>query len=274
MTKNKYIQFFLFVFLALAFQSCVSNKNYMLFQQTSKAQIDSSGGVYKIDNPTYQLQVGDILMVNVQAEDDKVSKIFSPAPSGSNPNMGGGSQGGSMLYLSGYTLDKEGFIELPFIGKVNLLGKTIPQAREIVKIELNKYFKIYFLFLQLSEIRFSALGELGRPGKYSILQSQLNIYEAIAFCGDLKPMSNRKKVVLIRQYPEGVKIHHIDLTDANTLKSPFYMIHSNDIIYVEPVKSRVIGNAYDVQTTLSLIAPILNTFLLVVNTYLIINSLK
>jgi polysaccharide export outer membrane protein len=256
-----------FLFIA----SCINNKKYVYLQNNSHL-VDSTSDFIRVNKPNYHLQVNDILAINIASEDETVTKIFN-STLGASPNvpmMNGGS--GGMMYYTGYTINDSGNISLPIIGSINLLGKTLQEANIAVRTELNKYFKNYHLVVQFAEFRYSVLGEVVRPGKYAFMQSQVTILEAIAHVGDLTPLANRNKISIIRQYPEGLKIHQVNLLDVHLLESPYYFLKPNDLIYVEPLKMRELGNLSNASNTLTTIATVASTFLLVLNTYIIFKS--
>jgi polysaccharide export outer membrane protein len=272
---NCKVKLSLSVYIALCLlllSSCLSNKKYVYLQNISTNKVDSTSDFIKINKPNYRLQVNDILTINIASEDESISKLFNPAPTtfGINNIIPGGV--GGMMYYTGVGVNDSGNIILPVIGSVNVLGKTMQETYNLLRIELNKYFKNYHLIVQFSEFRFSVLGEVARPGKYSLLQSQVNILEVLAHSGDLTPLANRLKVSIIRQYPEGLKIHQVNLTDQRLLESPYYFLKPNDVIYVEPIKMRELGNFTNATSTLTTIATVASTFLLVLNTYIIFKS--
>ena len=268
--KSK-ILLFLSVIL-LFFASCISNKKYVYLQSVSTHKVDSTSDYIKVNRPNYRLQANDILSINIASEDESIAKIFNSSPStGPNMSMTSGGAGG-MMYYTGYGINDSGNITLPVIGKVHLLGNTLQEANSIIRLELNKYFKNYHLTIQFAEFRYSVLGEVLKPGKYSFMQSQVNILEALAYVGDLTPLGNRTKISIIRQYPEGIKIHQVNLLDVNLLSSPYYYLKPNDVIYVEPLKMREWGNLSSASNTLTTIATVASTFLLVLNTYIIFKS--
>ena len=86
----------------------------------------------------------------------------------------------------------------------------------------------------------------------------MNIFEAIANVGEITVTGDKKDVLIIRQYPQGQKIHHLDLTDINVMKSPYYFLQPNDIIYVKPLKQKSIGTGRTAVETLSTIATVLS----------------
>jgi len=249
--------------------SCVSNKKYILFQNAKTSSTsDTTKSNYQLDRTIYKLQVNDILYISLSSTDQNVTQAFSHPSTGQMMQIQGGL--GNLFYLSGYTLDQYGSIDLPVIGKFSLVGLTILEAKLKIENELSKYFKTFHLVVKLSEMPFTILGEVERPGRYSGLVNQITIAEAIGVAGDLTPIANRKNVSLIRQTPEGVKIFKLDITQANILNSPNYILRPNDVIYVEPLKSRTIGDFSSFRNSLSTITPILTTLILALNTYIII----
>ena len=208
-------------------------------------------------------------------EDEKMNMLFNPLM-GNNMNMQMMSQGGfgTPFYLMGYSIDNEGNLALPYIGKVKLLGKSVEEAKTILYTEGSKFFKNFFLQVKLAEFRFSILGAVNRPGQYFFMVNHLNIFEAIAMAGDVYDIAKKTDLTLIREENGETKTIPIDLTDVNLIKSKYYFIQPNDIIYVQPVKSRSLGNFSNFQTSINAALPLLSTFLMVLNTYIILNNLK
>jgi polysaccharide export outer membrane protein len=251
--------------------SCVANKKYILIQNAkTNSTSDSSKSSYRLDRTVYKLQVNDILYVSVASTDDNVSKAFSHSV-GSQQMMQVQGGIGNMMYLTGYSLNINGDINLPIIGNLNLSGLTVPEAQDKIDLELKKYFKVYHLVVKLAEMPFTFIGEVVHAGRFSGMINQVTLFEALALAGDFTPIANRKNVTIIRQNPEGVKIYKVDFTQADLINSPYFVLRPNDVIYVEPLKSRSIGNFSSFQNSLNTITPLLTTLVLAINTYLIIN---
>jgi polysaccharide export outer membrane protein len=96
--------------------------------------------------------------------------------------------------------------------------------------------------------------------------------EALALAGDFTTIANRRNVTIIRQNTDGVKVFKVDFTQADLINSPYYILRPNDVIYVEPMKSRALGNFSSFQNSLATITPLLTTLVLALNTYLIIKK--
>ena len=93
----------------------------------------------------------------------------------------------------------------------------------------------------------------------------MTIFEAIAQSGDLTTVAQRDEMMLIRQYPEGTKVHRLNLNDRNIIRSPFYFIQPNDQLYVEPMKVREVGAGENAAQSLTLIISSITAVALVLN---------
>jgi polysaccharide export outer membrane protein len=250
--------------------SCVANKKYILLQNAKiSAASDTSKSNYQLDRTIYKLQVNDILYVSVASTDETISKAFSHSV-GTQQMMQTQGGLGNMLYLTGYSINQTGEINLPIIGNLKVSGLTIAQAQEKIDIELKKYFKVYHLIVKLAEMPFTFIGEVTHAGRFSGMINQVTLFEALALAGDFTSIANRKNVTILRQNSDGVKVFKVDFTQADLINSPYYILRPNDVIYVEPLKSRSIGNFSSFQNSLATITPLLTTLVLALNTYIII----
>ncbi len=247
--------------------SCITNKEIVYLQD--KGTVVDSLAITALKQP-YRVQINDILSITVKALDPELTSIFNPV--GENINTNTGSE--QNLYFNGFTVDDHGNIEFPILGKINVLGFTVEEIEDKVKSELlNQYFKEtaqLFVTVKLAGLRFTVLGEVGGSGTKTLYQDRVNIIEALANSGDIKTTGDRKDVLIIRQYPQGQKIHHIDLTDIAALKSPYYYIQPNDMILVKPLKRKAIGAGETATETLRTVASI---FTVLVSTYFLAKNL-
>lgn len=261
-------KFFLIICLivSILFSSCITNKDVVYLQDKGMI-VDSLLSVSELSKP-YRVQVNDILSINVKALDNKLTTIFNPVETD-----GSSKQDQSDLYFNGFTVDLHGNIKFPIIGQINVLGYTLQEIEDEVKKELlQQYFKEtaeLFVTVKLPGLRYTTIGEIG-SGVFTLFQDRVNIIEAIANAGDIKQTGDRKDVLVIRQYPGGQKIHHIDLTDLKAVESPFYYIQPNDIILVKPLKSKAIGTG---QTAIQNITTISSILSVLVSTYFLTRNL-
>ncbi|MBU3821769.1 polysaccharide biosynthesis/export family protein [Flavobacteriaceae bacterium XHP0103] len=250
--------------------SCITNKD-VVYLQDKGTVVNDSILVQELNKP-YRVQVNDILRINVKALDEELVSIFNPVESGNNAGVGG--QGQSSLYFNGFTVDLHGNIKFPILGEINVLGYTIKEIEEKVKTELlAKYFKPeaeVFVTVKLAGLRYTVTGEVNGTGVLTLYQDRVNIIEALANAGDIRQTGDRKDVLIIRQYPDGQKIHHIDLTDIAAMQSPYYYIQPNDMILVKPLKRKALGAG---QTAIQNITTIASIFSVIVSTYFLTQNL-
>lgn len=260
----KFIYPFLFLFIVLTAISCVSTKQ-LTYLQENTGDTDTLAIMTKRQEP-YRLQINDLLSIRVKTLDQEFVGIFNPI---SEANLS--ATGEEKLYYDGFVIDDHGNIRIPSLGEVNILGYTIDEVREMLEVRLLKdYFKEeanVFVTVKLAGIRYTINGEINSPGSNIIYRDQVSIMEAIANSGDITLVGDRKDVVIIRQYPAGQKVHHIDLTRLDAMNSPYYFVKPNDLILINPLPQKSWGTGttglQSITTVATIIAALSTTLLLI-----------
>lgn len=218
--------------------SCIPTERLTYLQEDLKSS-DSLVSLRKIKEP-YRVQVNDMLSIRVKSLDQELMSMFNPVGE-SNLNA----TGEERLYYDGFTVDPHGKIRVPNLGYVSVLGYTVDEVRELLETKLREdYLKEeaqVFVTVKLAGIRYVINGEIAQPGSSIIYRDQVSIMEAIATNGDITQTGDRTNVVIVRQYPQGQKVHHIDLTSIDAVNSPFYYIQPNDLILINPLPQKSIG---------------------------------
>lgn len=245
--------------LAVVAVSCVSKKRLTYLQQSEE---NADSAYYELQRSKYKVQPNDILNVNVRSFDEETSKLFNS----SQDRVTNVNAGDLVFYLTGYTVDLNGDIEMPIIGKIKVIGNNTEEIKALIEAELQNYFKdnAVYVTVQLAGVRYSVIGDAARPGKYVIYQNQVNIFEALALAGDITMVGDRRDVEIVRQKGTGVEILRLNLTDSEVLSNPDFFIQPNDIINVKPlgVKSLGIGTT-GFQSFASVIAVLASTATLI-----------
>jgi len=271
---NRFVKNFAVLALTAIFFSCVSNEKIIYMQKLAEeAPLVQSGQLIPYEWESYRLQNFDIVDINIKTTSEELNMlldvIVGQASGGGSAVVGGGGgqAGGDAFFMNGYTIDEEGKVELPLIGELAVLGLTTKETQTLIESKLINYINEdqFFVRVRLGGIRYSALGEFNSPGKRTILQNRVTIFEAIAAAQDLSILAKRDEVVLLRQYPEGSQIHRINLNDEKLIGSEFYFIKPNDVIYAEPLKVREIGNATNFIQTLTLLTTTVTAVALILN---------
>lgn len=237
--------------------SCIPHKDTIYLQNKDNGVNDTIPyDLSEVQKP-YRVQVDDILNIRIKVLDQDNVQIFNPTGEG---NLNASSE--ERAYFDGFTVDLHGNVRIPVLGDLNVLGYTTAEIEEKIKTKLlDEQFKEtsnIFITVKLAGLRFTANGEIGRPGTLTLFKERVNIFEAIANAGEIPVSGNKKDVLIIRQYPQGQKIHHLDLTDINVMKSPYYYIQPNDMIYVKPLRQKSLGTGETAVSTISTIATIVS----------------
>lgn len=138
-----------------------------------------------------------------------------------------------------YLIDNTGFIDFPVIGKIKIGGLTRTEANKKLVEAVSEYITKPSINLSILNFKISVLGEVYRPGSYVIQSERITLLEALSKAGDLTIYGKRNNLLVIREV-EGKKTYsRVDITSANFLNSPFYYLAQNDVIVVEPNKTKI-----------------------------------
>ena len=255
MFTGKNLFFILFVLLAIS--SCTTYRSITLVRNLDPSTSDS---IFKKKIDTYKIQPADILYVKVSCMDESINEVFNKSILSSNLtslNLGG-------FYVIGYTVEKDGTITLPVLGKVPVSGLTVQEVLSLIQKQADKYISNAQIDVRLVSFKISVLGEVRRPGQYNVFNDRASIFEALAIAGDISYYGNRKNVLILRSEPEGTRTFRVNLTDKSILASPLYFLQPNDIVYVEPMKSAGLRlSAADYSVLISTISVTLTTIILI-----------
>ncbi len=216
--------------------SCVPLKDITYLADNEK-KVDSLVSLQQQQKP-YRVQIGDVLSIRLKALDQQLVDFFNPSGE-SGVSLGEG------FYYDGFAINNHGNIRVPELGEINVLGRTTEEIREIIEKRLLKDYITeeadLFVTVKLPGIRYTLVGEIGSPGTKTELVEKLSILEAIANAGGVPLTGDLTDVLIIRQYPGGQRVHHIDLTTIEVMQSPYYYIQPNDIIAVNPLPQKALG---------------------------------
>jgi polysaccharide export outer membrane protein len=218
--------------VAVSFSSCISQKKTVYLQ--SAEGIASEKVTFENDMTKYKIQPGDFLYINVSNLDPKNMTSFdgdTRAEYSVQSEMG--------VYLKSYQVSDSGMILFPVIGKIEVAGMTVEQARERIQSIMDDFYQLTTITVKLVNFKVSLLGEVNRPGTYSIYQDKLNIFQALSLAGDVSPYGDRKDVSIIRKTKTGgTEIIKVNLLSKSLLELPGFYLQPEDIIYIEPMRSK------------------------------------
>ena len=252
------IKLLIIVLSCIFISSCIPHKDTIYLQNKENATNDTIPiNLTEVQKP-YRIQIDDILNIRIKVLDQDNVQIFNPIGGDANLNASSAER----AYFDGFTVDIHGNIRIPTLGELNVLGYTAVEIENKIKTKLlSEQFKEtanIFVTVKLAGLRYTAAGEINNPGTVTLFKERVNIFEAIANAGEIPITGNRKEVMIIRQYPQGQQIHSLDLTDVDVMKSPYYFIQPNDMIYVKPLKQKSLGTGETAVASLTTIATIVS----------------
>ena len=174
--------------------------------------------------------------------------------------------------LQQYLVDNEGKISFPVLGALTVGGLTKKQAEQLIVDKLKPYMKENpIVTVRMVNYKISVIGEVARPGTFTISNEKVNLLEALAMAGDMTVYGLRDNVKLIREDANGKQqIVTLDLNNAETILSPYYWLQQNDIVYITPNKAKARNSDVGNSTSLWFSA----TSILVSVVSLLVNILK
>lgn len=228
------------LFCAIMCSSCASRKNIVYFQPDS-VELSTS----EISN-TPRLQSGDILAISVTADDVRATQPFNQI----SPYQGtSGALQATNPFIPTYTIDNNGEIDFPKVGRIKLAGKTRIEAMEYLRDEVSKYIVAPGISMVVRNFKVTVLGEVARPGTFNVDNDRITVLEALGLAGDLTIYGKRKDVLVIREQNGEKKEYRLDLTKRETLNSDAYYLAQNDVVYVQPNNARVQTSSYTQNTS-------------------------
>lgn len=256
--------------------SCSAPKNVAYFQDAEQIR----GMALQKEQPL-RLRPKDKINILVSSSDPMlVSQFNLTAATSSMRSLGnttspqtsiGGSGGGSSAQLLAYTVDEQGDINFPVLGKVAVGGKTRQEVAEHLRNRLieRDLVRDPIVTVEFVNLSINALGEINRPGRINIQKDYYTIIDAISDAGDLTINGQRENVMVMREVDGEDQTYIINLCDRqDLLSSPVFYLQQNDVVYVTPNpkkqrESRTTGNTFNQPAIWISLASLLSTLVAV-----------
>ena len=218
------------VLALFAISSCGSTKKVTYFREVKDGTIEAN-----IPFPESVIQKNDILSITVSSLNPEASAIFN-SPNAA-PATGAAGGGGPI----GYLVNTEGNIQFPILGNIKAEGLTKSQLKDkLVKTLIDtKQLLDPIVTIRFVNFRVTVLGEVNHPTVVTVPNEKISLLEALGLAGDLTIYGKRQNVMIIREEKEQKIIKRVDLNSAEIFTSPYYYLQSNDIVYVEPNKTKI-----------------------------------
>ena len=217
--------------------SCVNSKEI-----TYMHNIEDTAVATMLQNIEPVIQKNDLLSISVTSINQEATAIFNvpnnnaiAGTNSSNPNSG---------YINqavGYLVNQKGFIQFPILGNIQAAGLTKQDLSDEItkKLTENKLLLDPQVTIRYLNYKITVLGEVGRPMVINVPNERITILEALGLAADITVNGRKDNVLLIREVAGSRTVHRVNLNSPELLTSPYYVLQSNDVLYVEPNKAKV-----------------------------------
>lgn len=223
--------------------------------------------------PMYDAKImpKDLLTITVNTSDPESSAPFNLTVQ-TNNNVSTVHTITQQPSLQQYLVNNEGNIDFPVLGRIHVGGLTKNQAEDLIREKLKPYLEeTPIVTIRMVNYKISVLGEVNKPGTFTVNNEKVNVLEALAMAGDMTIWGQRDNVKLVRESTDGKReIIVLNLNKADIIDSPYYYMQQNDIIYVSPNKTKAKNSDIGQSTSLW----ISGTSILVSLASLLVNIIK
>jgi len=252
---NRFIGLITLVYLSIQLVSCADTKQISYLQGT----LDSAK-LSQVIIPDLKIQKGDILEITVYSSDANAATAPFNHIASASTSVSGSASTANATAGSIYLVDNQGNIQFPVIGLLAVEGLTKPELIKQLDSKIaGKYLTAPYYNIHFVNNKITLIGELTRPGPYSIPNERVNVLEAIGMAGDLTFFGRRDNVLVIREINGKREFGRIDLRDPNLFLSPYFQLQQNDIVYVDATKKKVSANDQSTLRTVSIAAAVAST---------------
>ena len=239
--KSKFIRRGAVCLLTALLYSCSTPKDIAYFQDAA-----ALNGMALQMEQQFRLRPEDKINIIVNISNPLLEQQFTlTAKTSGNSSLGadvkpettaGGVSGGNGMLLA-YTVDEQGTIDFPLLGKIRVEGMTRGEVASYIKGRLveRELVSEPIVTVEYVNLSVNVLGEVGKPGNVPITKDHFTIVDALSRAGDMNINGNRRAVMVNRNVDGVNEVYYIDMTNMQqTLLSPAYYLQQNDLVYVVP----------------------------------------
>lgn len=268
------------ILLSFLLPSCL-NTRHLTYMQGSF----DTAKLADIKIPEARVRPGDLLSIIVYSDNPEATALFNQSliivSSSANANAipggatgtgatGGGSGssagaiGGGSPTTPGYLVDEDGNIQFQGLGLLHVENLTKDSLKILLDSRLKQYLKNPYYTIRFMNYRFTMLGEVQRPGIFSIPGEHVSLLEALGLAGDLTLYGRRDNIVVYRETEGKRQWGRLDLTKPDVMLSPFYYLQQNDVVYVEASKRKLQANDQVTTRNVTIAATVISTLAIII----------
>ena len=226
---NKNIFLLLTSFLLFA-TSCktkekASQLNYLQNEEQIATEVSTA-------NAQRTIQIGDQLVIFVTAKNMEVVKPFNQSYYSSQSTISTSTPSSNSNTEKVYLVNSDGSIDFPIIGSVHTANKSLEDLKNTLTERVSTYVKNPTVTVKLANFKITILGEIARPGQYTMADINPTILNAIGIAGDLTMYGKRDNILVVRNTNGETSKERLNLMDASFVNSPYYQLKQGDVIYI------------------------------------------
>lgn len=222
---------------ALLLCGCATPKNVRYFQDMEQGKTELI-----LKSVDITMKPGDKISIVINSKDPLLADLFNLPVISHRVGYSQASSLNQSQQISCYTVDSQGEIDFPVIGKLSVLGKTREQISSIIKETLmaRNLVNDPVVTVEFANLSVNVIGEVNKPGRYALDKDKVTLLDAISMAGDLTIYGRRDDVIVMREENGKQTPYRVNLTSAYDLyASPVYYLRQNDVVYVEPNNTRI-----------------------------------
>lgn len=225
-----------FVLSILLCTSCVTSKKILYLQDVPEQLTRPLEEAYQA-----RIANNDKLSIVVSSINQEAAQPFNSVMLGLTAP--GYSTNSNQDVKNGYIVESDGCIVFPVLGRIQAAGLTREQLAVELEKRLEPYLKDRVVNVQFLNFKVTVLGEVRKPGSFTVPTDRITLLEALGMAGDLDLLAKRNNVLVIRESDGHRTFKRIDLRSKKLFESEYFYLRQNDVVYVEPGKARMFSGA-------------------------------
>ncbi len=219
--------------------SCVSPKELSYFRPVTSESAEEINK-HLDSQPEPRVKINDALVITVSALDPEAVVPYNlPSVAYATPTSSNVPTTPSFQY---YTVDANGDITFPVLGKLHVVGMTQSEVINMIQERLKGQLVNPIVTLRFLNARVTVLGEVKNPGTYILNNGRITILEALGMAGDLTQYARRDNILVMRENNGELEFERLDLRGDALFASPYFYLQQNDVVVVNPNQARTTSN--------------------------------
>ncbi|MFZ4262520.1 polysaccharide biosynthesis/export family protein [Sphingobacterium sp. HJSM2_6] len=256
--QEKFKQIGICCFLLLLLFSSCSVKKIVYFNDLPVDTLQILKQAATFQEPV--IQSDDLINISIQTLDPSSSQVANQSMAVQAVGASSATNVGSQV-ISGFLVDKDGYVSMTLLGKIKLAGLSTYQAREAIALKASQYYKEPNVQVRFANFKITVLGEVTRPATYTVPNEKVTVLDALGLAGDLTIYGKRENVLLVRDIAGQKELVRLDLNNSDLFSSPYFYLRQNDVLYIEPGKAKAAANNSSRTQTLAMIGSFLSVLM-------------